>query len=130
MIFHRQVASALGTAAKHRKALEQAQRMEKEFVSFMTGQRGSDGRGGGPDGTGSDGEETEDNKGEDSVMKPRHYNKYSSMYKWLNIVQLKGSFIVSYYLILLDGFVLSLVTFSPYIICYTSFNGCPIFTTI
>ena len=34
-----QVASALRTAGEHKKALEQAQRMEQEFVSLMTGQR-------------------------------------------------------------------------------------------
>ena len=38
-----QVASALRTAGQHRKALEQAQRMEQEFVSLMTGQRSVDG---------------------------------------------------------------------------------------
>jgi hypothetical protein len=39
----RTVASALRTAGQHRRALEQAQRMEQEFVSLMTGQRSVDG---------------------------------------------------------------------------------------
>ena len=38
-----QVASALKTAGEHRKVLEEAQRMEQEYVSLMTGQRSVEG---------------------------------------------------------------------------------------
>ena len=38
-----QVASALRTAGQHKKTLEQAQRMEQEFLSLVTGQRSVDG---------------------------------------------------------------------------------------
>ena len=34
-----QVVGALNTAGEHKKALEQAEKMEQEFVSLMTGQR-------------------------------------------------------------------------------------------
>ena len=37
-----QVAGALGTVGEHRKALEQAERMEQEYVCLMTGQRSVD----------------------------------------------------------------------------------------
>ena len=33
------MAAALATAGEHRKALEEAERMEQEFLSLMTGQR-------------------------------------------------------------------------------------------
>ena len=38
-----QVACALKTAGEHKKALEQAQRMEQEFMSLVTGQRSVEG---------------------------------------------------------------------------------------
>ena len=40
------MAGALSTAAEHKKALEQAEKMEQEFVALMTGQRTGDGAGG------------------------------------------------------------------------------------
>ena len=36
------MAAALATAGEHRKALEEAERMEQEFLSLMTGQRPRD----------------------------------------------------------------------------------------
>lgn len=36
----------MSTAAEHKKALEQAEKMEQEFVALMTGQRTGDGAGG------------------------------------------------------------------------------------
>lgn len=36
------VAEALGKVTEHKRALEQAERIEKEFISLMTGQRQSE----------------------------------------------------------------------------------------
>ena len=54
-----QVTGALSTAGEHKKALEQAEKMEQEYVSLMTGQRSVDGSVGRGNGAGDeDGEET------------------------------------------------------------------------